>query len=267
MTDLREVEVGTTVITSVAVADVLEHPEEGVPLVTQQLMGWPALVMGVEGDWLHIQTHDGSPGWAKVDCFCLSQWNQYADVIQVIKPTTMLSHKPFSTYESFCTLFMGSILPVVGEENQRLKVVLPDKKYAFVSEDATSMMPYGGRGQKKGIISAAGLFSGAPYLWGGMTIRGVDCSGLTYMAYFINGYQLPRDCQDQFKVGKPVKREDLEEGDLVFFSTIDPGPSHVGIYQGDGLFINARSKEGVTITSFDDHYFRGRFLGAKRYIT
>lgn len=266
MTDLREVEVGTTVITSVAVADVLEQPEDGVPLVTQQLMGWPALVMGVEGDWFHLQTHDGSPGWAKVDHFCLGHWPQNASTIQVIKPTTMLTPQPFSTYESFCTLFMGSILPVVGEENKRLKVVLPENKYAFMPKDATSIMPFGGRGQKKGILLAAGLFFGSPYLWGGMTIRGVDCSGLTYMAYFTNGYQLPRDCQDQFKVGQAVKREELEEGDLVFFSTIDPGPSHVGIYQGDGLFINARSKEGVTITSFDDQYFSGRFLGAKRYM-
>lgn len=266
MMDLREVEVGTTVITSVAVADILEQPEAGVPLVTQQLMGWPALVMGGEGDWLHLQCHDGSPGWARVDHFCLSKWPREAVAIQVIKPTANLSRQPLCTYDSFCTLFMGSILPVVGQENHRLKVVLPESKYAFLAKAATSMLPYGGLGQSKGILVAAGLFSGAPYLWGGMTIRGVDCSGLTYMAYFSNGYQLPRDCQDQFKVGKPVPKEELTEGDLVFFSTIDPGPSHVGIYQGDGLFINARSKEGVTVTSFDDQFFSGRYLGARRYL-
>ncbi|MEG6521460.1 C40 family peptidase [Desulfotomaculum sp. 1211_IL3151] len=266
MMDLREVEVGTTVITSVSVADILEQPEAGVPLVTQQLMGWPALVMGVEGDWLHLQCHDGSPGWGKVDHFCLSKWPQEAVAIQVTKPAAGLSRHPLCTSDRFCTLFMGSILPVVGQENQRLRVVLPGKKYAFLDKDATNMMPQGGFGQSKGVLMAAGLLAGAPYLWGGMTVRGFDCSGLTYMAYFSNGYQLPRDCQDQFKVGKPVQKEELTEGDLVFFSTIEPGPSHVGIYQGDGLFINARSKEGVTVTSFNDHFFSGRYLGARRYL-
>ncbi|RYD01872.1 hypothetical protein N752_27495 [Desulforamulus aquiferis] len=116
------------------------------------------------------------------------------------------------------------------------------------------------------VLNIGHLFYKAPYLWGGMTNEGIDCSGLTYMSYYLCGLRLPRDAQDQFKKGKQVEQNNLQPGDLVFFSTIDPGPSHVGIYQGDGYFLNARTKDGVTVTAMEDPFFSSRYLGARRYI-
>lgn len=266
MPDLRQVEAGTTVMTAVAVTDVLEQPEEGIPLVTQLLMGWPAQVMGVEGDWFHIQAHDGSPGWARVDHFSLPRWPVQSGIVQIIRATAGLSMAASSHGEPFCTLFLGSRLPLLGQEKDFFIVGLPRGGSAFVNKEDCIMIDAAQLISKRQILAVAGLYSGAPYLWGGMTTRGIDCSGLTYMAYFVNGVQLPRDAQDQFKAGCPVDKKDLAVGDLVFFSTIDPGPSHVGIYQGEDLFINARTKEGVTVTSFHDPFFIGRYLGARRYL-
>lgn len=264
MTDLHQVEAGTILITAVAVANVREQPEEDIPLVTQVLMGWPVQVMGIEGDWFHIQAHDGSPGWARVDHFCLPQWPNPGNYVQIIKATTYLTREP--ALEPFCTLFLGSRLPLLEEAKEWFRVALPNGASAYINKEAACKIPSqqpldGGK-----VLSVAGLYAGSPYLWGGITSQGVDCSGLTYMAYFANGYQLPRDAQDQYNVGTYVEKSDLEPGDLVFFSTIDPGPSHVGIYQGDGLFINARTKEGVTVTSFGDLFFSTRYLGARRYL-
>ncbi len=266
MPDLREVEAGTTVVTAVAVTDVLEQPEEGIPLVTQLLMGWPAQVMGVEGDWFHIQAQDGSPGWAKVDHFCLPRWPAPSEVVQIVRATAGLTTAAGTVGDRFCTLFLGSRLPLLEQGKEFLRLALPRGGSAFVHREDAQIISSNQPVNKKQILAVAGLYAGAPYLWGGMTARGVDCSGLTYMAYFVNGFQLPRDAQDQFKAGFPVEKEDLETGDLVFFSTIDPGPSHVGIYQGDGLFINARTKEGVTVTSFHEPFFAGRYLGARKYL-
>lgn len=266
MPDLREVEVGTTVITAVPVADVLEKPEEGVPRTTQLLMGWPAQVLGMEADWLHIQAADGSPGWAKMDHFSLPPWPEQVSQIKIRRATADLYLIPGVTAKKLCTLFLGSQLYLLEQREEYLKVVVPRGGTAFVhKEDVKILESNQLTKQKEGVLAAAGLFIGSPYLWGGMTVQGIDCSGLTYMAYFANGYQLPRNAEDQFKVGKPVDKADLQTGDLVFFSTVDPGPSHVGIYQGDGLFLNARTKQGVTTTSLDDDFFACRYLGARRY--
>ncbi|MEG6512814.1 C40 family peptidase [Desulforamulus ruminis] len=265
MPDLREIEAGTFVLTAAAVADVREQPEEGVPLVTQLLMGWPAQVLGMEGQWLHIQAVDGSPGWTPVDCFCLPAWPEENPVVQVVRATAGLYSREQAN--TCCgTLFLGSRLRLLEEKEKNLQVSLPGGKSAYLLKEDVKVIHSNQLVKNRDVLAAAYLFAGAPYLWGGMTTRGVDCSGLTYMAYFVNGYQLPRDAQDQFKAGAPVERDQLHAGDLVFFSTIDPGPSHVGIYQGEGMFFNARTKEGVTVTSLQDDFFKHRYLGARRYI-
>lgn len=265
MPDLREIEAGTTLVTAVAVADVLEEPQAGVPLVTQSLMGWPVQVLGVEGDWFHLQTQDGSPGWARIEHFCLPHRSFTHQNLLLNRAIVRLSPEPATFSQPICSLFLGSLLPLLAEEKTHWKVTLPLGATAYVAKEEALPWP-GPEPSVLNVLSAAAMFSGAPYLWGGMTSRGVDCSGLTYMAYFLNHYPLPRNAEDQYRLGKPVKQDDLLPGDLVFFSTIDPGPSHVGLYQGEGQFLNARTKEGVTVTTFKDDFFASRYLGARRYL-
>ena len=113
-------------------------------------------------------------------------------------------------------------------------------------------------------VSLARQYLGVPYVWGGAGPGGFDCSGFVYYIFGRCGIDLPRAADGQFYGGIPVDRP--EPGDLVFFSTYEPGPSHVGIYLGGGDFIHASSGAGcVTITPMSDPFYRARYLGARRY--
>ena len=110
-------------------------------------------------------------------------------------------------------------------------------------------------------------YLGVPYVWAGRSPSGFDCSGFIYFVFDQLGYGLPRMADGQFEVGIPVSRNALQPGDLVFFSTYEPGPSHVGIYLGNDQFIHASSGAGyVTVTSLGNPYHRDRYIGARRII-
>ena len=114
------------------------------------------------------------------------------------------------------------------------------------------------------VISVAQRFRGTVYAWGGQTPNGVDCSGYIQQVFSMAGYRVPRMADDQFAATQPVTQEDAQPGDLVFFTTYLPGPSHVGIYLGSGRFVHASSSRGVIETGLDDPYFAPRFLGTRR---
>lgn len=115
------------------------------------------------------------------------------------------------------------------------------------------------------IVSFAKQFLGVPYTWAGNSPSGFDCSGFTYYVFGQFGVDLPRMADGQFNAGINVSQ--LQPGDLVFFSTYEPGPSHVGIYVGDNQFIHSSSGAGnVTITSLNAAYYSGRYLGARRVL-
>lgn len=117
------------------------------------------------------------------------------------------------------------------------------------------------------LLSMARQFVGVPYVWAGRSPSGFDCSGFIYYVFDQLGYGLPRMADGQFEVGVPVSRNSLEPGDLVFFETYEPGPSHVGIYIGNDQFIHASSGAGhVTVTPLNKAYYRERYLGARRIL-
>ena len=122
---------------------------------------------------------------------------------------------------------------------------------------------------QESLVQTARRFIGTPYRWGGSSARrGFDCSGLTMTVYRLNGLELPRNSRSQFGTGRPVARDALEKGDLVFFATgKHDRVTHVGIYSGEGRFIHAPGT-GKTIrtASLSTRYFQDRYAGARRYL-
>ena len=116
------------------------------------------------------------------------------------------------------------------------------------------------------LLALSQRFVGVRYRWGGTSPKGFDCSGFMYYVFSRMGVTLPRTTFDMFDTGVPVPREELQAGDLVFFQTVSPGPSHAGIYMGDGRFIHSSSGAGrVRITPMDHDYYAPRYLGARRF--
>jgi cell wall-associated NlpC family hydrolase len=119
----------------------------------------------------------------------------------------------------------------------------------------------------KRVADSAARYVGTPYVWGGTNPAGFDCSGFTQYILKQYGISVPRNSYDQFNVGRTVTLQDLQPGDLVFFSTYAPGPSHLGIYVGGGKFVHALNHEkGVTTSTLDTDYYKIRFVGARRVI-
>lgn len=116
------------------------------------------------------------------------------------------------------------------------------------------------------IIATAKRYIGVPYVWGGATPSGFDCSGFVQYVFKAHGIVLPRTSKEQYTVGKYVSKANLRPGDLVYFNTSGSGVSHLGIYIGNNQFIHSSSSKGVTITSLSNSYWSARYLGARRVL-
>ena len=117
-----------------------------------------------------------------------------------------------------------------------------------------------------GIVDTAYSYMGVPYVWGGTTAYGFDCSGFVQTVFADNGIYITRTANAQFEEGSYVSMENLQPGDLVFFETYTWGASHVGIYIGNSEFIHASSGAGqVTVSSLNSGYYSARYLGARRH--
>lgn len=118
------------------------------------------------------------------------------------------------------------------------------------------------------VVGTALNLRGVPYKNGGTDPGGFDCSGFTQYVFAKYGVSLPREVRDQFNTGTPVDRKTLEPGDLIFFTTTEPGASHVGIAVGGDEFVHAPSTSGVVrVERFSSSYWAARFIGGRRVLS
>ena len=145
--------------------------------------------------------------------------------------------------------------------------IVKPESYALYKSGRSSSKGRGSTYLRNEIVKTAFQYIGTPYVWGGDTAAGFDCSGLTRAVYRLNGLSIPRVSGEQFRAGKPVRRDRLKKGDLVFFATAGGRRvSHVGIYVGDDTFLHAPRK-GTTVRTdrLSNKYWSKVYLGARSY--
>lgn len=142
-------------------------------------------------------------------------------------------------------IYVGQVLRLTGTNNTVEPAPAPELKP--LNADA--------------LIAEGKKYMGVPYVWGGNTSSGFDCSGFLKYVYNTQGITIPRTVATIWDAATPVSSP--QKGDLVFFTTYEPGPSHAGIYLGDGTFLHASTSAGVTISDMNNPYWKPRYLGAK----
>lgn len=257
-----------TYVVNVPVTDVWDSvlAERKKERLTQGLMGDSVIVLREEGPWVLGQVADGYQGFVRradlvsVTTACSHKW---ATVVKAKADIRLIDSPTLSSGK----VYLGTRLKL--EEGYNLTdseytVCLPDGRKGRIASDAVALKSavQDNLELAPSALGYALLLLGAPYLWGGITCSGVDCSGLVYIAYRSAGLLLPRDADQQYEYLWPVEGQP-SPGDLVFFATEKPGlASHVGLYLGQKRFLHASSRlGGVVVTSLNSPFYRERFLG------
>lgn len=156
-----------------------------------------------------------------------------------------------------------SISAIQSQNRLSSHYIYPGQELTIPSGANTQAVQSSTVGLSDKMIATARQYMGTPYVWGGTSPSGFDCSGFLHYVFLQNGVTIPRTVETIYQKGKLVSSP--SRGDLVFFETYKKGPSHAGIYLGNGQFIHASSSKGVTISSMDNPYWSPRYLGAKSY--
>ncbi len=260
----------------VEVADVRLSPKDGAEQVTQALLGDEVQLLEQRGDWLKVfvrpqyRTDKGYPGWLRKDCVVKQAVPASEAQVVVSVPEALLRDKPDPKAKPIQKASLGSQLALAAPYQKEgwLSLWIPGVKTPlFAPSKQFAPAPDVPVSDGREIVETAAQLKGTPYLWGGMSWKGIDCSGFTYTAYRVHGVILPRDADQQFLVGTPVTLTELKPGDLLFFGDSDKEITHVGMYMWDGKFIHASgSLGGVSITKIDTPKYAAIFQGARRML-
>jgi cell wall-associated NlpC family hydrolase len=237
--------------------------------------------------WLFVQSKDNYLGWAqpgiitRIDSSRLAAYNAERKLI-VTSIFSTLRSKPGNQGATISDAVMADLLLPIGRMGSSFMVRLPDGRIAYVpASDVEYQDNYIAKNKPtaEGVEKIAMKMVGFPYLWGGTSTKGVDCSGFTKTVFRMNDIRLPRDASQQVYVGKRVAPgpnfENLRKGDLLFFGTkAENGrPAkivHVAIYLGGGYFIQSANRVQINSllksdTAFDA-FELNRFVMARRIL-
>lgn len=196
-----------------------------------------------------------------------SQKTVQAALIKQKTLVSQLSAEQKSTYQSAVKAKsnMDRIDRLIAQQEMEARLAAQNPiSDSGTSSSATEPVVISGGAQE--LLSYASQFLGTPYVWGGTSPSGFDCSGFTQYVFRHVGINLSRTSQSQFNQGTAVSRSNLKPGDLVFFTTYGSGATHVGIYAGNNTMINS-SNGGVTYENMNNSYWAPRYLGARRLIS
>ncbi|WP_075351440.1 C40 family peptidase [Algoriphagus marinus] len=273
-------------LVTISVANIRSQPKHSAELATQALMGTPLNVLKEDDGWYLVQTPDQYLSWVdRAGIQLMSEQemeNWYRSPKLVFTDLVGYVWKSPDAKEMISDLVAGDILTIENETISHYLVSLPDQRKGWIEKSKAQdweTWTSSRNTSPENLISTAKQMMGSPYLWGGTSIKGMDCSGFTKTIFYLNGQIIPRDASQQINEGELIDAdknwEKLQVGDLLFFgekATSDKKEKvvHVGMWIGNGEFIHSRGL--VRISSFDpenpnyDEYELNRYLRTKRIV-
>jgi SH3-like domain-containing protein len=269
---------------NVSVCNMRSEPSHGAEMLSQALLGTPVKIIKKSGGWFMIQTPDNYLGWTNSDAVetqsdeMHNKWKNSSRLIYIEKFGDVYTDKQAKEIVSDITA--GCIVINDGVDNGFYRLVFPDGRKGFAAvkqflpfdEWATGTQPDAGN-----LIQTAFRFTGTPYLWGGTSAKGLDCSGFVKTVYYLNGLILARDASLQIRHGYEIPAyqnlDSLQKGDLLFFGSLRNGKlraTHVGMFIGNTEFIHEPGM--VRLNSLDStranfsRFRKNTFIGARRII-
>jgi cell wall-associated NlpC family hydrolase len=245
-----------------SVADVRREGAHSSELLTQLIMGEVAYPLKAEGDWFLVRLPDGYQGWIRswyvreTDAAEIASYGAAARHIvegNVGYITSGPEERSLPVSEAVAGTRLIASSPSAGYHS----VKLPGGKSGFLRSELLADAPEHLEPDRARLVERAKRFLGIPYLWGGTTPKGFDCSGLVKRVFLMEGVSLPRDSDLQALVGVPVPKERLlgpASGDLLFFGD-GSKVGHVAISLGTGLFIHAYGEVRInSLVPGDERY-------------
>jgi gamma-D-glutamyl-L-lysine dipeptidyl-peptidase len=276
----------TSYVISVSVADVRSDHDPNSELVTQALMNAPAKLSENVDEWTFVTLADYE-GWVRSDeleepvikgfCKVGLCCGTPLHLVAVIKTTCTSLYMHAEGDDTLGYVYLSTVLPLLDTtQASRVQIALPGERTAWLSRSAINVSlqeTIYARTSIQTIIGHACALLGVPYLWGGTSCKGIDCSGFVQLCYRMGGYIIPRDSSQQHAfLEHQIERSDLQTGDLIFFGR--QKITHVALALNEHEYIHSEGQlyNRVTINSFDpvDTHYHKRldeiFWDAKRVI-